>query len=115
MSQLLYATTDPLEQRHRKFMNNATTKIIVLKLPHPVSSYPAFTEKLRTFPHRAFAGNAFVLRTRLSVQELGVELQLVFGDQGVSFFVSEIGPPCTCHGADEATHAARELVERPEE
>jgi hypothetical protein len=104
-----------IERPKKEIISNATTKIIVLKLPHPLSSYPAFTEKLRTFPHRSLADNVFVLRTRLSVQELAVELQLVFGDQAVSLFVSEINPPCTCHGADAAIRAAMDLVEKPEE
>jgi hypothetical protein len=91
----------------------ASSKLIVIQARRPAASYPAFLEKLRTFPHSALCDSTYIIRTRLTVHQVADELCSAFGDHDVAYFVSELRLPCVCRGPDVAMLAAMKLLEKP--
>jgi hypothetical protein len=92
---------------------NASAKIVVLKLKHPITSFPAFKAKIEKLNHVALSEFVYIVRTRTAAPELCDEFSAIFYDQG-SVFVSCLCPPCRGHGVYPEAQKAMGLVNPPE-
>jgi len=92
---------------------NASSKLIVLKLKHPIGSFPEFKAKIGKLNPAVLSEVVYIVRTRKTVLELFDEFSPIFYEKG-SVFVSCLCPPCRGDEGFPEALKAMALVNPPE-
>lgn len=91
---------------------DASAKLVVLKLDHPITQFPALSEQISKSPNVRFSDSVYVVRTCRTAEELCDVLSALVYDKG-SIFVSDLCLPCKVHGVEPEILKAMGLIGSP--